>query len=238
MAAVALLCLCTTAWAQNDGPRVSEDPRYDLFKCDGKVYRFDRQTGEFLEIVMTKEGPVGVAMPMRVVTKAPIRAKDPGTQPTIDPTPSEMEPAILNDSRPKPVKGAAPVLLDDQGNDVTDQPTDIDRDGAKGIITAYQGQMSLSQVLDIGDRITGNVLVRNMGDKKLRALELTLMIPVVGREKPDEQRFLFLDKPGRTAPPQPGKESMALIQKVDLPCPAGGVKGSPYLKVSYLKFAE
>ena len=59
--------------------------------------------------------------------------------------------------------------------------------------------------------------------------------------RPEEHRFLYLDRPGQAGPPQPsegGREGNAVLQKVDLPCPPGGLKCSPVLKVTCLKFAE
>ena len=75
-------------------------------------------------------------------------------------------------------------------------------------------------------------MVRNNGDKKLKALELTLSIPVSGKGKPEERRFLFVDKmKDFIAPPQPGKDSPALLQRVDIPSPPGEIKGVPELRI-------
>lgn len=236
-------CALAAAEGDGDGAAVPEDVRFDLFKADGEVYRFDRKTGEILKIVKTKEGFVAVAQHVQIVSRTPAKTREAPPVPRVGPNTTEGEMAQLDETHRKPAKasGATIPLYDEQGNDITYQLTDTEREAAQPAILGYQSSLSLLHTLDIGERITGNILVRNLGDRKLKVLELTLMIPVVGREKAEEQRFLYTDRPGQAGPPQPAgaaKEGNLVLQKVDLPCPAGGVKGSPVLKVSYLKFAE
>lgn len=236
------------AWAaaaegDEDANPPQEDIRFDLFKADGEVFRFDRKTGEILKIVKTKEGFVAVPQPVRIVGKllGKIKPDLPFALPqTSVKGASEAGMAQFDSSAKKP-SGATIEFFDEQGNDITYQVTDQDREAAKGAILAYQDSLSLIQTLDSRDKISGNILVRNKGEKKLKVLELTLQIHIVGREKPEEHRFLYVDRPGEAGPPQPaegGREGNAVLQKVDLPCPPGGLMGSPVVKVSYLKFAE
>jgi len=220
-----------------------EDIRYELLKADGENYRFDKKTGEILKIIKTKDGFVGVPQQLIITSRPPVRpASDPAT------APGQVKPGSNNEVMPqfdetqRKKKALGPIeIFDEQGNDITYQVTDADREAASATIIAYQGSISFAQAFKVGDRITGSVLLGNTGDKKLKVLELTLEVPVVGREKPEEHRFLYVDRPGAVAPPQPagaGKDANKLLQRIDVPCPAGGVKGSPILKVSYIKFAD
>jgi hypothetical protein len=237
---VAASCAWAAAEGEEENNAPQEDIRFDLFKADGEVYRFDRKTGEILKIVKTREGFMAVPQPIKIVTRLAGKTKDGPLPAKIGPHPAEAEMAQFDETQKKGPK--APIeIFNEQGEDITFQLTDPERDASKPAIMAYQNSLSLLHTLEFRERISGNVLVRNLGDKKLKALELTLQIPVVGREKPEEHRFLFVDKPGQAGPPQPasaGREANHLLQKVDLPCPAGGVKGSPVLKVTYLKFAD
>jgi hypothetical protein len=107
-------------------------------------------------------------------------------------------------------------------------------------IASYEKELARSLVLKSDERIVGIIMVTNKGTRKIEKLELTLAVPVIGKEKPDEHRFVFAER-GPVAPPQPGVNGMdgtTLMQKVDLPSPPGGVKGNPDLRVSYIKFRE
>ena len=236
-----LLALSAVALAAAEGDEPSdprqEDIRFDLFKADGEVYRFDRKTGEILKIVKTKDGFMAERQSIRIVGKLPPKGKPEAPRPVNETDETET---AQPDSRPK--KAAATIeFFDDQGNDITYQITDQEREASKAAIQTYREGLSLSHTLQMGERITGGILVRNIGGKKLKALELLLQVPTVGRDKPEEHRFLYVDRPGQPGPPQPataGNDGNYVLQKVDLPCPPGGLNGSPDLKVSYLKFAD
>jgi len=237
--AAALGCAwAASAEGDEEANTPQEDIRFDLFKADGEVYRFDRKTGQILKIVKTKDGFMAVPQPVQIVGKLAARNKPDAPNPVKSTNQAEM---AQFDTPPKKASAATIEFFDDQGNDITYQVSDQEREAAKGTILAYRDGLSLLQTLDIGERISGNILVRNIGERKLKVLELTLQVPIVGRDKPEEHRFLYADRPGQAGPPQPtgaGKEGNVVLQKVDLPCPPGGLKGSPVLKVSYLKFAE
>ncbi|MCY3021285.1 MAG: hypothetical protein NTW87_19905 [Planctomycetota bacterium] len=241
---MALVCPGVAAEGDDDAARPpEEDIRYDIIKVKGETYRFDRKTGEFLKLIMTKDGVVGVREKVRIVDRerAADRPKAASQPPVIEGDDPGMAQFDENRKKKKTAGAAEIEYYDDQGNNITYQITDPEREAARGVIAAYQNSMSFVQTLDLRDRIIGNILVRNNGDKKLKVLELTLVIPVVGREKAEEHRFLFVDKAGFPAPPQPasgGKEGLALLHKVDLPSPPGRVMGSPVLKISYMKFGE
>jgi hypothetical protein len=239
----ASLCCAGAARAEGDDEAnpPQEDIRFDLFKADGEVYRFDRKTGEILKIVKTKEGFMAVPQPVLIAGKSATRAKP--DAPRSAKGANETETAQSDPSTKKLATCVPPIqFFNEQGEDITYEVSDQDREAAKGTILAYRDGLSLLQTLDIGERISGNVLVRNIGERRLKVLELTLQVPVVGRDKPEEHRFLYVDRPGKEdVPPQPtggGKEGKHLLQKIDLPSPPGGIKGSPILRVSYLKFAD
>ncbi|MGD0090718.1 MAG: hypothetical protein ABSE73_12430 [Planctomycetota bacterium] len=236
--AVALGWACAPAAREEEADPPAEDIRYDLLKMEGKVYRFDRKTSEINELVRTKAGFDLVPQPVHQVPPRPA-GETPLALPRTGRIPDDTAPPQA-DATPK--KAKAPIeIFDDQGNDITYQITDQDREAAKGAIQAYREELSLSHSLDMGERIKGSFLVRNRGNRRLKVLELLLQAPVAGHDKPEEHRFLYVDRPGQPGPPQPataGNEGNFILQKVDIPSPPGGLKGQPDLKVSYLKFAD
>ena len=210
---------------------------------NGVLHRFDRKSGALEKLQPGAEGLIWVSVDVRVTDKAPAKKVTAENQPKIS-TPTPPYPPRTNSENAQigDKKSSAPRIFDDKDQDITDLVTDFDRRSSIPDIAAYEKKTSLSHTVQIGERITGNILVRNLGDRRLKALELTMLVPVIGRDKPEEHRFLFLDsKQGYISPPQPsatGKDAEALLQKVDLPCPAGGVKGSPELRITHIKFAE
>jgi hypothetical protein len=211
--------------------------RYDSFTMDGSLHRFDRETGVLEKLQHTPDGLVWVPVEVRVSMKAP--EKKPSEAKVAIPAPpkANSENATIGEKKKGGIR-----IFDPNDQDITDIVTDFDRRASIADISAYERKTSLSHTVQIGDRITGNILVRNLGDRRLEKLELTLVVPVIGTDKPEMHRFLFIDKrEGYVSPPQPsstGKDAEALLQKVDLPCPAGGVKGSPELRITHIKFAE
>jgi hypothetical protein len=231
--------ICASAYAEG----VDEPNRYDSFTISGVLHRFDRKTGALEKLIIGADGvPYWANVTVRYSENAPIKKATPEkvtaeNQPKVTVPKTNSENAQIGEK-----KSSAPRIFDDKDQDITDLVTEFDRRSSIPDISAYEKKTSLSHTVQIGERITGNILVRNLGDRRLKALELTMFVPVIGREKPEEHRFLFLDsKTGYVSPPQPsatGKEAESLLQKVDLPCPAGGVKGSPELRITHIKFAE
>jgi hypothetical protein len=122
---------------------------------------------------------------------------------------------------------------------IEENVTDADRAAAKETIDAYESKLSILQTIKVGERLQGTLMVRNSGEKRIKVLELTLVVSVNGKEKPEEHRLVFV-KNGHNAPPQPSRKGAdgAALMRVDFPCPADGVKGAPELKLTYLKFEE
>lgn len=236
LAVVALLFVAIPSWSAEDGENL-DDVRYELVKNGKELLRFDKKTGEMCRMEKNDDGTISwVAIPVRKGNAVATKPKEPKPAPTIAPE----ESAQKNEDVKR--KAPAPELFGPDDQRLEDVITDYDRRASLSTISSYERNLSVCNAVQIGDRIAGMFLIKNKGDKKLKMLELTMLVPVVGRDKPEEHRFLFVDKPGATnAPPQPapaGKEPEALLQKVDIPCPAGHAKGSADLKVTYVKFAE
>lgn len=240
LAVVALLIGASPVWSADDDKENLDDVRYELIKNGKELLRFDKKTGELARMEKNDDGSISwILIPVR---KSNAVATKPKTENKGAPTIGPDEHA---QGRPEAQKKkiAAPDLFGPNGEKLEeDFITDYDRRASLGAIASYEKSLSVCHTVQIGDRIAGTFLIKNKGDKKLKTLELTMLVPVVGREKPEEHRFLFVDKEGSTnPPPQPapaGKEPEALLQKVDIPCPAGHAKGSADLKITYLKFAE
>ena len=235
----AVLFFSTSILVRAEG--VDEALRYDSFTMDGVLHRFDKKTGALEKLAKVESGLAWTKVEVQISSVTPA-AKSPLSTTSDNAHLNEMG-HMQQPSEDRIVKGTAASFrfFDEQDNDITDAVTDADRKGSLQAITSYENKLSLSHTVQIGDKITGNILVKNLGDKRLRVLELTMQVPVIGREKHEEHRFLFIDKVGAVNPPQPGsggKEACALLQKVDFQSPAGGVKGSPDLRVSYIRFAE
>ena len=215
------------------------DVRYELIKNGKELLRFDKSTGELSRMEKNEDGTISwVLIPVRPTKLIASKPKELKPAPRIAPDESATVQRAEETRKTIP----APQLFTEDGQDLSEVITDYDRRSAISTIAGYEKNLSVCHTVQIGDRIAGTFLIKNKGDKKLKMLELTMMIPVVGAEKPEIHRFLFVDKPGSTnAPPQPapaGKEPEALLQKVDIPCPAGHAKGSADLKVTFVKFAD
>ena len=212
-----------------------DDIRYETFKMDDGIrYRFDRVTGKMDRLEKDGEGLVWVLVPIRQGKKSAelVKPVAPAIQTTQSDKPDNTDMAALGEPKKKsPIK-----MEDDKGNDITDVVSDFDRKNAEADIVGYMDKISFPSALKSGDRITGTMLLRNTGDRKLRQLELSLYIPVVGCDKPEISRFLFTDKPGSVPPPQPS--GLPLKQDIDLPSPPGAGKGLPELRVTYVRFAD
>lgn len=235
IAVVLALFSVTPAHAQG----VEENMRYDSFMMDGSLHRFDRRTGNLQKLLRHQNGAYQwIPVEVNVSGQAPAA---PAPAPDLRiPAPSQVQDNADLNRQPDPKRvRRAPTIEDEDGNVISDTINGDDRKAALPLIASYENKISLSHTVQIGDRITGNILIKNMGDRRIKALELTMMVPIIGRDKPEEHHFVFLDKPGNTTPPQPGsngREPSALLQKVDIPCPSGGVKGSPELKISFIRF--
>ncbi len=251
-----LLALSFVAAAASVRSAVAEDQpfKYDCFSMEGQRFRFNKETGDLEKLVMSGGSLSWVRQDVQASSQQPTDPKEPkvasaqkhnsdpiktsttGSSAIILPTPNAPKQNAHQDPLDPEIH-----ILDETNQDVTDILTDEHRKGAAPTITNYENKLSIAQTFNIGEHITGTIMVRNAGDKRLRAMELTMIIPVKGKAKPEERRFLFVDKAGQTPPPQPtsnGKEGMPLLQKVDIPTPAGEVISSPELRITYLQFAE
>ena len=258
-----LLALSLVGTAVSVRSAVAEDLtfKYDCFSMEGQRFRFNKETGDVEKLVMNNGSLSWVKQAVQAGDKQPTDPNDPkvaaaqkrnseavktstttqntGSSAIILPTPNTSYPprqAVHQDPLDPEIH-----ILDETNQDVTEFLTDEHRKGAAPTITNYENKLSIAQTFNIGEHITGTIMVRNAGDKRLHAMELTMIIPVKGKAKPEERRFLFVDKEGQTRPPQPtnnGKEGMPLLQKVDIPTPAGEVISSPELRITYLQFAE
>ncbi|HYG75892.1 MAG TPA: hypothetical protein VEK08_12890 [Planctomycetota bacterium] len=218
----------------------ADENRYELIKDGKNPLRFDKQTGELYRLERDENGNLlWVKVNARVSNAPATKARVPSpTAPEI-----QIEDSAHNQPEPKPKrKTSAPEIFDPEGNNLADLITDFDRRQSEPAILTYEKYLSVCNAVQIGDRISGTFLIKNKGDRKIKTLELTMFVPVIGREKPEEHRFLFTDKPGSSnPPPQPGlngREPEALLQKVDIACPAGHTRGSADLKVTFIKFVE
>lgn len=238
ISAVAVTVLfCSSAHAAQG---VEQNKRYDSFMMDGALHRLDLITGNVQKLTKLANGalqwvPVEVqSSDAAAVPAAPVNDVATSVQVKLPAPPLRVQNASNTGRRAPTIE-----IEDDQGNVITDSITPDDRKAAIPLISSYENKVSLSHTVQIGDKITGNILIKNIGDRRIKMLELTMYVPIIGRDKPEEHHFVFLDKPGSTTPPQPGaggREPTALLQKVDIPCPSGGVKGSPELKISFIRF--
>lgn len=236
--ALALLAPTYGVRAADDTEQINEK-RYYFEKIEGVLYRFDSVTGK-----MQKLQRNGVNF-----TWVDVETAESNTAPRQDNTASRKE-----ERPPKPKDSTLPhldekkkrepgqiKLFNADDEEITDVVTDEDRKRGAGDVATYEPHMSISHTLKTDDKIEGTLLIRNLGQKRLRVLELTMVLQVIGRDKPEEHRFVFVDQPGRTGPPQPGangKDPLVLLQKVSIPCPAGGVKGQPELRMTYIRYTE
>ncbi len=215
---------------------VEEENRYDSVKVDGVLYRLDKRTGLLEKLAKTPTG--GLNWIAQEVPTGKPEAQDAPKEPAREVTTHKDAPSATT-----PVRATAITLVDLDGNAIPEAITDANRQAASGTIASYEGKLGIIQTLHITDRITGILMLKNLGDKHLKTVELSVIVPVAGSEQSEIHRFLLQEKPaaGCAAAPQPaqnGKEAQSILQKVDVPAPAGGVKGSPEIKITYLKFAE
>jgi len=226
---------------------VGDDMRYELLKMKGANYRFDRKTGLLEKWVEMPDGKWGLEKVPTISTGPRTVPGSTGSRTTpvipdslpprgipAPPHPINSEGMSSFERTPRPKR---PIVLEgEDGKPIPDTLTPKDRVEAQSDITNYERKLSLSHNLRIEDKISGIILLKNIGDRRLKMLEVTLVVPVVGQEKPTEHHFLYVDKPGSIAPCQP--ESPAHLQTVDVPSPGGGIKSGLELKISYIKFAE
>lgn len=234
VSAVAVTILFCTSTHAAQG--VEQNKRYDSFMMDGALHRLDLITGNVQKLTKLPNGAlqwVPVEVQAADGAPAPAQPEAPAAaQAKLPVQPQRVENAANTGRR-------APTIEDEDGNVISDSITSDDRKSCVPLIASYESKVSLSHTVQIGDKITGNILIKNIGDRRIKVLELTMFVPIIGRDKPEEHHFMFKDQPGSTTPPQPGtggREPTALLQKVDIPCPSGGVKGSPELKISFIRF--
>lgn len=250
---VLLLLLTTVTGVRAANAEDDKAFKFELLTMEGSRYRFNKETGDLEKLVLGNAGVSWVKQSVQGITsQAPTQVKTTATSATTAMTEKHVETiktSMGSSATCIPVPNAGPHdplepeirFYDDKNEDITDVITDDIRRASTPTITNYENKLSIAQSFNISDRISGTIMVRNSGDRRLRAMELTMSIPVNGKAKPEERHFLFVDKLGSTPPPQPGangKEGMPLLQKVDIATPAGDIKGSPELRITYIQFAE
>jgi hypothetical protein len=211
-----------------------EKIRFDFFEDEFGRFRFDRSTGDVQKMVRAKNGIVWESVSAEVSEKSPTAAAKAKSD-DVKSMATISEPAIKDRKKDKsPI-----VLLDKDGKDLTYVVSDDMRAAAVPEIAGYEKDMAVMLAVTSDDTISGVMTLRNRGERRIEVLEVTMFVPVNGKELPDQHHFLFVDSRD-PRPPQPGagKDGLPLLQKVSLPCPAGGVKGNPELKITYIKFAN
>ncbi|MFH0939000.1 MAG: hypothetical protein V1899_06945 [Planctomycetota bacterium] len=235
LSALVILGVCSFSRAGEAGDdQKSGKNIYFYWERDGVPFRFDMRTNKAEKLVFTANGFVAIEVPINVSDQPPTSQKIAKS----NENKKEIGLAVMDNTNKKSpnrirIENAA-------GQDITDEITDTDRKTALPDIAGYEKELATSLVLKSDDRINGIIMVTNKGARKIEKLELTLAVPINGKEKPEEHRFLFAEK-GPVAPPPPsanGADGATLMQKVDLPSPPGGVKGNPNLKISYIKFCD
>lgn len=226
-----LACLAFTGGAacalDQDGDKINF--RWEILKIEGELFRFDRKTGELERIEVGKE----------------LKKVEPRTAPASEPErPRE---------RPRPSNNA-PIIDELDGVKLAPENEylvpreigDAHRRACQRVLAEYAGNLGLISTTCIkGDRIQGLISVRNNGDRKLEALELTLEVPTPNPNTKDGVetfRFVLGYQPENPAkPPQPAKKPdekpTSVYLKVDVQAPPGSV-GKPDLKPTYLKFSN
>jgi hypothetical protein len=246
--AVLVLCLIASASLCRDAAAestVEETMRYEIFTAEGSRFRFDKKTGDLFKLEFHNAIPMWVKQDVRYAeagataasTQQPAAKSSGDTQPAAK---SNVDSTCVAPTGHATPTGPVIQIFDDENNDVTPLVSDGDRKNATAVIAGYENKLSILQTVKVGDKIEGTIMVRNSGEKRLRLLELTLSLNVNGKEKPEEHRLLFVEKKGNVSPPQPSTKGAdgAALMRVNIPCPAGGVKGSPELKLTYLQFAD
>jgi len=214
--------------------------RYDYVKHEQGSFRFDRITGRLEKVTITPDGVMYSEVPVLVSKKSPAGQRKPVLDvETVAQAPQEIETTvstIVSGRRP----GGIP-LEDEQGKPLTEDINDEDRKGAIADIARYERDLAVMQTLKSADRITGAIVVRNKGERMIQKLEVTLYVGVVGKDRPEEYRFLYVDSGAPDAPLQPlGKtgDSRSWLQPVDVASPAGNTKGNIDVKLTYIKFYD
>lgn len=199
---------------------------YQLVEIDGKLFRFCKQSG--------KLEPLGAA-------------KLPSSPKVKDNKQDTRTPAL---SAPKQPKNRPPQFLEIDGNtaeapidpnEVPEQVTDRHRKLAKADLARYRRHLGIIQSVHVKDgMLDGTLAVTNKGDRKLLALEVSLVIPV-GNEKKVHQHYLLSYASGKDNPPQPatkeGRRPEPVFLKVECPAPTG-IKGKIDTQVTYIMFAK
>jgi hypothetical protein len=227
-----LVCLSVRA---ETAPDESSKVPYKFFEQDDTMYRIHKTTGKVER--MSIKNAVVVWTEVQQSSQAPTEPKrpNPNTQPATQP--GEVTNAQIGETKKTPKID----IEDENGNKLPEIIGDSDRKAALADIASYEKDLSANAVVISGERLTGQIFVRNKGARKIKKLEVTLVVPV-NKDKPEEHHFLYTDGAGGMNPPQPastGSDSLSfLVQKVDLPCPAGGVKGNCEVKVTYIKFYD
>jgi hypothetical protein len=232
--ALALLA-CLVVRAETPSDDTNKVP-YKFIEHDDAMYRIHKITGKVERMSISKAGVV-VWTEVQQSNQPPTEQKrtDPNTQ--LVAKPNEVANAQIGEPK-KPFK---PDIEGENGEKLPEIIGDSDRKAALADIASYEKDLSANAVVISGERLTGQIFVRNKGARKIKKLEVTLLVPV-NKDKPEEHHFLYSEGAGDMNPPQPantGGDSLSfLVQKVDLLCPAGGVKGNCEVKVTYIKFYD
>lgn len=245
LALIVLLTLVAGASSDVRAEGVQETGIYDSFMMDGTLHRFDKRNGKLQKMTRSPNGLQWVEV--KVIEAQPTSAApEPVAQNQPDPSP--YIPDSVRNQQPQqgnsaslgvgPRRGGAPVIDDDEtpqaAKPATEEITPEVRRDNLPTIASYENKVMPSHAIQIGERMKGNIFMKNVGDRRIKVMELTMFVHVKGLEKPEEHHIVFANKPGFIAPPQPSAN--ALLYKVDMPAPSGEVKGPPDVKITYLQF--
>jgi hypothetical protein len=229
-------------WCSGAQAESGDDNRYEMFRDEDGRYRFDRKTGEVEKMEKIEGGGIRWVKQSVEVSKQPSSGTKPRSTPiTTTEVESTPKPSSFSHLEGGKKPGGGIRIFDKDDKDITEDISDDDRRNALPDIARYEKDMSISLTTKSGDRITGVIMAKNKGDRRIQRMELTLSVPVIGKEKPEDYRFVFADSGTPDGPLQPaanGVDGRAWMQPVNVPSPAGGVKGNADLKISYIKFYD
>jgi len=230
---VALACFAVRA-------ETPAEIRYDYVKHEQGSFRFDRITGKLEKVTITPDGVMYAEVPVLVSKKSPAghRKQAIEVETAEAPAPRERETTVSTlggGRRPGKIE-----FENEKGEKLAEDVTDEDRKAALSDVALYEKDLAIMQTLKSGERITGAIVVRNKGDRMIQKLEVTLYVPVTGKERPEEYRFLYVDNGAPDAPLQPlgTGDSRSWLQPVDVASPAGNTKGHINAKLTYIKFYD
>jgi hypothetical protein len=191
------------------------------------------------------EGGYAPRQPERIVEHAPPRNEPPAAS----------QAPVISFNTPAPTENANGVKVEMVGQEVVHSAmgsppaaggplaiSDAQRRQGEAQLRSYLNKLEVSAMLGVrGTDVTGQLGVRNNGNRPIEILELTIYIPTGSGATFKEERVLYLDRPGHPYPPQPstnGEPPPMEYWRVETPAPGGG--GNTPIKVipTYIKFAD